>query len=327
VEEIFTLIADGAAGRLESIHLRFALAGDMAVRSLSILLFTGTVVESGMGIDPDLDARVSLKVDDRRRGRFGNSKGNESPLPRTNRGVPRSSRRRPQKGEHGDKQRNSEIKVGAVKTYGHTEAGETLHKGLVRGVGGDGFAAQIRGRIASSVGCGRVPREEIVECRWLAGGRVSGESVGGESVEARVVENGPTLAFAAFAFGYDLRIRGDCAADRNGAWQVGAGQIGCGMRCRAFSFKLREAVWKTLPIFLHAFIGFGRALRPQTLLLAHQPHRSPIVLQAFSRTKLFQAAGRAACVVWRLRCATMAANGGGVRCSARGWPRFRWWFR
>jgi hypothetical protein len=164
-----TLIADGAAGGLESIHLRFALAGDVAVGGLSILLFTGTVVESGMGIDPDLDARVSLKVDDRRRS-FGDSKGDESPLPGTNRGVPRSGRSRPQEGEYGDKQRNSEIKVGAVKTYGHTEAGKTLHNGLGRGVAQGGFAAQIQGRIASSVGCGRVGREEIVERRWLGGG-------------------------------------------------------------------------------------------------------------------------------------------------------------
>jgi hypothetical protein len=140
------------------------------------------------------------------------------------------------------------------------------------------------------------------------------------------VENGSILAFAVFAFGDDLRIRGDCAGDRDGVWQVGVGGIGCGTRCWAFSFHLREAVWKTLPILLHAFIGCRRALRPQTLLLAHQPHRSPIVLQAFSRTKLFEAAGRAVCFVWRLGCATMAANGGGVRCDARGWLRFGWWF-
>jgi hypothetical protein len=43
--------------------LRFALVADAAVGGLSVLLLAGTVIESGVGIDPYLDAGVSLKMD------------------------------------------------------------------------------------------------------------------------------------------------------------------------------------------------------------------------------------------------------------------------
>ena len=60
------LLAGAAAGGFEAIHLRFALAAEAAVGGFSVLLFAGTVVESGVWIDPDREAGVSVKMDDGR---------------------------------------------------------------------------------------------------------------------------------------------------------------------------------------------------------------------------------------------------------------------
>src|SRR6267378_1426152 len=46
--------------------------------------------------------------------------------------------------------------------------------------------------------------------------------------------------------------------------------------------------------FSYTFANLRRMLGPQALLLAHQPHRGPIVLQTFARTKLIEAAALAA---------------------------------
>src|ERR1700686_401368 len=61
-------------------------------------------------------------------------------------------------------------------------------------------------------------------------------------------------------------------------------------------------------VFSPTFVKLRRTPRPQALLLAHQPHRRPVALQAFSRTKLIQAAARAARSLRGLRRATMWAN-------------------
>ena len=65
------LFAGGAAGGFEAIHLRFALAADAAICSPSVLFLAGTIVESGVGIDPDFDGGVSLKMDYRGGGSLG----------------------------------------------------------------------------------------------------------------------------------------------------------------------------------------------------------------------------------------------------------------
>src|ERR1700674_914598 len=56
------LLAGAATGRLEAIHLRFALGTESAVGGFSVLLFAGTVVERAVRIDPDRDARVTAKM-------------------------------------------------------------------------------------------------------------------------------------------------------------------------------------------------------------------------------------------------------------------------
>src|SRR5271166_2616852 len=92
---LVTLLADAATGRFEAIHLGVALGADAAVSSLSKLLLARAVVESGVGIDPNLDARVSLKMN-HGRGSFGDSEGDERPLPGPERRALWRTGRRPQ---------------------------------------------------------------------------------------------------------------------------------------------------------------------------------------------------------------------------------------
>src|SRR5713226_10756147 len=91
------LLAGGATGGFEAIHLRFALAAEVAAGGLAVLLFVGTVVDSRVRIDPHVDGRVSLKMSHGRGcGSLGDSKRDERPFPRAERGAARRARRRPQ---------------------------------------------------------------------------------------------------------------------------------------------------------------------------------------------------------------------------------------
>jgi hypothetical protein len=85
-----------------------------------------------------------------------------------------------------------------------------------------------------------------------------------------------------------------------------------------FGCDVGKPIWQTLPIFLDFVVGFGRALWPQALLLALEPHRSPIALQAFAGTKLIEAAFCAGGLLVRLKCAAMRANCYCRRCEACG---------
>src|ERR1700676_3890015 len=87
------LLAGAATGRFEAIHLRFALRTESAVGGFSVLLLAGTVVESGVWIDPDREARVSVKMDDGR-GNLGDSERHECPFPRAERSRSRRGGRR-----------------------------------------------------------------------------------------------------------------------------------------------------------------------------------------------------------------------------------------
>lgn len=108
------LFAHAAAGRLETIYLRIMLSAEAAVAGLSVLFFTGTVVESRMGINPDANGRVSLKVN---HGRwcFGDSHGDEEPFHGAERGAPGRAYRWPQKSYDGQDHSRSKIEVGAMK--------------------------------------------------------------------------------------------------------------------------------------------------------------------------------------------------------------------
>src|SRR5208337_2820228 len=91
--------------------------------------------------------------------------------------------------------------------------------------------------------------------------------------------------------------------------KVGGGKIACGLRLApALGRKRRDALFRSFANLLCSFLNLGRTLGPQPLLLAHQPHRGPIALQAFPRTKLVQAATLAPRSLCRLRSATMPAN-------------------
>ena len=93
-QECHKLLAGEATGRFEAIHLRVVLAAEAAVGGLSVLVFAGTIVESGVRIDPHLDAGVSLNMDDGV-GSFGESERYQRPLPRAKRCPPRRARCRP----------------------------------------------------------------------------------------------------------------------------------------------------------------------------------------------------------------------------------------
>ena len=69
-----SLLAGGTTGRLKAIHLGLALAAEAAVPGFSILLFTGTVVESSVWIDPYLCFRISWGMNERN-GFLGDSEG------------------------------------------------------------------------------------------------------------------------------------------------------------------------------------------------------------------------------------------------------------
>src|ERR1700688_2469405 len=96
------LLAGAAAGGFEAIHLRFALGTESAVGGFSVLLFAGTVVESGVRIDPYREAGVSAKMD-QGRGSFGDSERHQRPFPRAERFRSRRCSRRPEQSEGGHK--------------------------------------------------------------------------------------------------------------------------------------------------------------------------------------------------------------------------------
>src|SRR4029077_10046139 len=68
---------------------------------------------------------------------------------------------------------------------------------------------------------------------------------------------------------------------------AGGGEI---VRCLSSNPALLVK-WRN--VLSHTFVNLRRTLRPQPLLLAHKPHRRPVALQTFSRTKLIPAAARA----------------------------------
>src|SRR5260370_9616806 len=126
------LLAGAAAGGFETIHWRFALGAESPVGRFSVLLFAGTVVESGVRIDPDREAGVSLKMD-YGRGNLGDSERHERPFPWAERRRSRRCGCRPQEGQRGHEDGHSEIQVGAVKAQLHMPVRKALKHGARRG--------------------------------------------------------------------------------------------------------------------------------------------------------------------------------------------------
>src|SRR5580658_5112409 len=112
------LLAGAAAGGFEAIHLCIALAAEMAVSGLSVLLFARTVEKSGMRIDPHLYAWIALETN-RGCGSLGESEADERPLPGSQRCPLWRTRRRPQHGQHSHHDGRSQIDVSTMKTQLH----------------------------------------------------------------------------------------------------------------------------------------------------------------------------------------------------------------
>src|SRR5208337_3218461 len=121
-----SLLAGAATGGFEAIHLRVVLAAQPAARGCSILLFAGTVVESAVRINPDLDPRVPLKMD-HGCGRLRNSKRDQRPFPRTERRWLRRSHRRPQQRQRRHDDGCPQIQVGAPKAQLHAPVRNALY--------------------------------------------------------------------------------------------------------------------------------------------------------------------------------------------------------
>jgi hypothetical protein len=96
------LLASAAAGRFELVHLCVPLAGESAVGCFSVVLFARTVVEGSVGVDPDFDARVALKMDAGGSGGLGDSEFHHRSLDGAERGSMGRAGGGPQHGDHSD---------------------------------------------------------------------------------------------------------------------------------------------------------------------------------------------------------------------------------
>src|SRR6266436_9629160 len=126
-------LAGAATGGFEAIHLRFVLRTESSVGGFSVLLFARTIVESGVWIDPDREAGISMKTDQGRR-RLGDPERHQCPFPKAERSRSLCDGRRPQQGEGGHEDGHSEIKVGAVKAQLHMPVRKALNHGSRGGI-------------------------------------------------------------------------------------------------------------------------------------------------------------------------------------------------
>src|SRR6266436_8071498 len=138
-------LAGAATGGFEAIHLRFVLRTESSVGGFSVLLFARTIVESGVRIDPDREAGISMKTD-QGRWRIGDPERHQCPFPKAERSRSRCDGRRPQQSEGGHEDGHSQIKVGTVKAQFDMPVRITLKQGS-RGVVVDADAGIGRVRI------------------------------------------------------------------------------------------------------------------------------------------------------------------------------------